>query len=138
MSGAVFTYGSLTFDAVWQAVVRGACGSVPAAVQGYRRHALRDATYPAMVAAAGGEVRGRLWLAVADDDLARLDGFEGAEYRRVAVLAQPLAGGPAVTAQAYLWLDPARLLPQDWDIAAFERDHLRDFARVHGAAGQAD
>ncbi|MBU6270930.1 MAG: gamma-glutamylcyclotransferase [Betaproteobacteria bacterium] len=138
MSAAVFTYGSLTFEPVWQAVVRGACHSVPARVRGYRRHALRDATYPAMVAADGGEVLGRLWLAVPDDDLVRLDRFEGAEYRRVTVPAHALAGGPPVAAQAYLWLDPARLLPHDWDIAAFERDHLRDFARVHGAAGGRD
>ena len=102
------------------------------------RDALRDATYPAMVAADGNEVLGRLWLAVADDDLVRLDRFEGAEYRRATVLAEPLDGSPAVSAQAYLWVDPTRLLPQDWDMAAFERDHLRDFARVHGALGERD
>ncbi len=138
MSTAVFTYGSLTFAPVWQAVVRGAFRSVPARVRGHRRHALRDATYPAMVAADGNEVLGRLWLAVADDDLVRLDRFEGAEYRRATVLAEPLDGSPAVSAQAYLWVDPTRLLPQDWDMAAFERDHLRDFARVHGAFGERD
>ena len=136
MSAAVFTYGSLVFDSVWQSVVMGACRSIPALVSDHRRHALRDATYPAMVPAVGSEVRGRLWLGVTDDDLARLDRFEGADYRRVDVLAVPLAGGPALNAQAYLWLDRARLLAHDWDLAAFERDHLRDFARLHGAAGR--
>jgi gamma-glutamylcyclotransferase (GGCT)/AIG2-like uncharacterized protein YtfP len=148
----VFTYGSLMYDAVWARVVRGQYSSVPARLSGFRRLAIRDETYPAVVPDADAEVLGRLWFDVSPDDVERLDRFEGSEYRRQAVPVTPLPardatpgvpGGRAeglpvqrsgcVSAHCYLWLDPARLLAQPWDESAFEREHLAGFAQRHGA-----
>jgi gamma-glutamylcyclotransferase (GGCT)/AIG2-like uncharacterized protein YtfP len=108
----VFTYGSLMFPEVWNRVVRGNYRSCPARLDGYRRHALVDASYPAIVADAGASVDGVLYFDVDAADLARLDAFEGVEYRRDAVPVST-ASGPAM-AQAYVWLDAARLAHRPW------------------------
>jgi gamma-glutamylcyclotransferase (GGCT)/AIG2-like uncharacterized protein YtfP len=130
---AVFTYGSLMYDAVWGALVPAACRSLPARIPGWRRHAIRGATYPGIVAAPGAAVDGRLWLDVSAADLARLDAFEGPEYRRETVWAHPADGSAPRAAQAWVWLDDALRLDHDWDARVFERDHLADFARLNGA-----
>ncbi len=149
----VFTYGSLMYEAVWTRVVRGQYASARARLPGFRRLAIRDETYPAVVADAGAEVLGRLWFDISPDDIERLDRFEGSEYRRQAVPvtllaarngapgdrvesragAQPVANPDRLSAHCYLWLDPTRLLAQAWDEASFEREHLADFALRHAA-----
>ena len=118
----VFTYGSLMFPEVWNRVVRGRYQSCPARLEGYRRHALTDVSYPAIVAESGAEVEGVLYLDVDAADLARLDAFEGAEYRRAAVPVSTASG--TTTAQTYVWLDATRLahrpwLPERFSIPAF-------------------
>jgi gamma-glutamylcyclotransferase (GGCT)/AIG2-like uncharacterized protein YtfP len=95
---------------------------VPGAAEGYRRHALTDVSYPAIVTEPLAQVEGVLYLNVDAADLARLDAFEGAEYRREAV-AVSTASGP-MAAQTYVWLDAARLahrpwLPERFSIPAF-------------------
>jgi len=144
----VFTYGSLMYEAVWTRVVRGQYASVRARLAGFRRLAIRDESYPAVVPDAQADVLGRLWFGVSPDDVERLDRFEGSEYRRQAVsvavlpahndpIGRTLGGRPAepqgpVSAYCYLWLDPARLLAQPWDETTFEREHLAGFAERHG------
>lgn len=118
----VFTYGSLMFPEVWNRVVRGRYRSCPARLEGYRRHALTDVSYPAIVAEHGADVEGVMYFDVDAADLARLDAFEGTEYRRDAVPVVTAAG--AATAQTYVWLDPARLahrpwLPERFSVSAF-------------------
>lgn len=121
----VFTYGSLMFDAVWTRVVHAPCDSVPARLSGFRRQALRDAPYPALLSEPGASVTGRLWRAVPQADLVRLDRFEGAEYRRITVEVETPAGRQS--AQVYLWLDAARLVEADWDPERFAREDLAAF-----------
>jgi gamma-glutamylcyclotransferase (GGCT)/AIG2-like uncharacterized protein YtfP len=130
---AVFTYGSLMHDAVWRSLVPAPRQSVPARIEGWRRHAIRGASYPGIGAAPGSSVEGRLWLDVTTAELARLDAFEGAEYRLQTVLARPADGTPPRQAHVWVWLDDARRLDLDWDAAGFERDHLADFLRLIGA-----
>ena len=50
----VFTYGSLMYEAVWSRVVRGQYPWVAARLPGFRRLAIRDAAYPAVVPGAVG------------------------------------------------------------------------------------
>lgn len=132
----VFTYGSLMFDAVWSRVVAGSYRSREANLNDFRRFAIRDETYPAIVPATGFQVSGRLWLDVASDDLERLDRFEGADYRRESVGVRVQAGaGPVadLMADCYVWLDASRLLATEWDPVRFEHEHLPGFALRHGA-----
>lgn len=141
MTGAVnvFTYGSLMYDAVWGRLADARHRSVAAVIEGHRRFAVAGETYPALIEAPGHRVAGRLWLAVGPADVDRLDRFEGADYRRcrVMVTVDPAVDPSGrIEAQCYLWLDASRLLPDDWDVAAFERDHLAGFAQRHGAGDE--
>jgi len=119
MKRAVFTYGSLMFAPVWQRVVTGEYRSAPAAVDHHARFAVIDETYPGMVPRTGKSVRGLVYFDVEPDDLAALDRFEGADYRRIAVDAK-LDTGELVRAQAYLYLLPAQLSGLPWQPGRFD------------------
>jgi gamma-glutamylcyclotransferase (GGCT)/AIG2-like uncharacterized protein YtfP len=131
----VFTYGSLMYPQVWDRVVRGRYRSADARLAGFRRRALADATYPAAVPEEGASIHGRIYFDVGADDLARLDAFEAAEYRRdeVEVRVDTREGPVHARAQVYVYLVASRLAPGDWDVHGFEREHLADFAQRHGA-----
>ena len=130
MSAHVFTYGSLMFAQVWQPLVGGRYRSEPAVLPGYRRFAVPGVTYPGIVAAPGEQVAGLLYLDVGPGDLARLDLFEGAEYRREA-LPVTLADGSVLVAETYVWLDHGRLSDAAWLPEAFR---LGEFLRTYAPA----
>lgn len=130
MSANVFTYGSLMFAEVWRPLVSGRYPSEPAVLAGYRRFAVPGVAYPGIVAAPGAEVAGLLYRDVGADDLARLDRFEGAEYRRDA-LPVTLADGSVLVAETYVWLDHGRLSDAAWLPDAFR---LREFLQTYGPA----
>jgi gamma-glutamylcyclotransferase (GGCT)/AIG2-like uncharacterized protein YtfP len=130
VSANVFTYGSLMFAEVWQPLVGGHYPAEPAVLPGYRRFAVPGVSYPGIVAAPGQQVAGLLYRDVAPDDLARLDLFEGAEYRRDA-LPVTLADGSVAIAETYVWLDHGRLSDAAWLPEAFR---LREFLRTYGPA----
>lgn len=124
----IFTYGSLMFDPVWQRVVRGSYDAQLARLQGYQRFAIADETYPAVLRRADARVDGRLYLDVSPEDVARLDAFEGEDYRRIGVeVLTGLPGGRREPAQVYLYLRDDRVLPVDWDVAWFEREGIHRF-----------
>jgi gamma-glutamylcyclotransferase (GGCT)/AIG2-like uncharacterized protein YtfP len=118
VNGNIFTYGSLMFDEVWRQVVNGRYRSEAATLHHHQRHALTGLSYPGVVAAPGAQVAGRLYLGVSAEDMARLDAFEGAEYRRDALQVM-LAGGAPASAWTYIWLDPQRLSGRPWQSEAF-------------------
>lgn len=109
----VFTYGSLMFAEVWQRVVRGQYASHAATLDGYRRFAVRDETYPGIVTRAGGSVAGLVYADIDAADLARLDAFEGELYRRIDAVVTG-ANGHTMQVQTYLFLQPAGLTDQPW------------------------
>ena len=115
----VFTYGSLMFPAVWEQIVRVHCLSCTATLNEYGRYAVADAAYPGMIAQAGSAVEGVLYLDVDPADVARLDAFEGNEYRRAAVQVC-LADGRHMDAQTYLFTAIGRLDYSAWDADAFD------------------
>jgi gamma-glutamylcyclotransferase (GGCT)/AIG2-like uncharacterized protein YtfP len=126
----VFTYGSLMFAQVWQRVVRGRYQSEPAVAADYVRLAIAGVDYPGMIARAGASVPGVLYFDVDARDIAALDTFEGADYRRVP-LQVTTASGVALAAHAYLYLPLQNLsespwLPQAFDAARFIEAHCGD------------
>jgi gamma-glutamylcyclotransferase (GGCT)/AIG2-like uncharacterized protein YtfP len=127
----VFTYGSLMYAEVWRQVVSTDYSARAATLRDYRRFAVPGVTYPGMVATPGEQVTGLLYMDVRQDDLARLDEFEGGEYRRTA-LPVLLETGEVVTAEAYVWLDHARLSDAPWLPEAFR---LREFIETYAPAG---
>lgn len=134
MTRHCFTYGSL----MWADIMARVCGrefaSEPASLADYARHPVRGEDYPGLQAAPGGVVPGRLYRDVDEAAWTRLDAFEGPEYERVPVTVMR-ADGSTLAAQVYLFRAEAahRLLPGEWDVAAFEREgHARFTSRYVG------
>jgi gamma-glutamylcyclotransferase (GGCT)/AIG2-like uncharacterized protein YtfP len=79
----VFTYGTLMFPQVWEAVVGRKYASIEGIARGYAIFYVRDAVFPGIVAASAHDsVRGVVYLDVDQSSLARLDLFEDDFYCR--------------------------------------------------------
>ena len=79
----VFTYGTLMFPEVWQAVVGREYAAVLGTAASYAIYRVADAVFPGIVAAGDDEaVRGVVYLDVDDAAVARLDRFEDDFYER--------------------------------------------------------
>jgi len=120
MSQHCFTYGSLMCDDIMAAVAGLRAAAVPARLDGYRRSPVIGEDYPGMVPAAGDKVDGVLYLELPDAALARLDAFEGDEYRREQVSVQ-CADGRIESAWTYVFKPEyaARLAAGTWDFERF-------------------
>ncbi|MBC7708435.1 MAG: gamma-glutamylcyclotransferase [Rhizobacter sp.] len=126
----VFTYGSLMFPAVWRQVVRGDYRSSAASIQGFRRVCVRDGNYPALIIAPrAAPIMGRLYFAVSEEDMARLDYFETRNYERVLLAAT--VEGIATAAHAYLAADIDLLTDTDWNETTFEQSGLPVFLSTY-------
>ena len=133
------------FPAIWTRVVAGRYRSLPARLRGFRRLRVRGEDYPALervpgAAPADGSaaVDGVLYLDVAATDLAALDRFEGADYRRIevaVVVRQDASGGPpagsALLAAPYLFVADHKVEPVAWDPVEFERERIARFLREY-------
>lgn len=134
MTAHAFTYGSL----MWADIMARVCGrefaAEPASLADHARHPVQGQDYPGLRAAPGAVVPGRLYRDVDAAAWARLDAFEGPEYERVGVVVA-LADGSMLPAEVYCFRAEFahRLLPGDWDEAAFAREgHVRFSARYVG------
>ncbi len=121
----MFTYGSLMFAPVWSLVVAGVHRSLAATLADHARYRVVDEDYPGMVPQPGADVAGVVYLDVDAADLARLDRFEGDDYRRASITVTS-ADGAAIPAQTYVYLPTDRLLPTPWEPAAFALQRFLD------------
>jgi gamma-glutamylcyclotransferase (GGCT)/AIG2-like uncharacterized protein YtfP len=124
----VFTYGTLLFPEVMDAVAGRTFVQVPATLAGFTRVRVRGAVYPAAREEAGGSITGLLYLDVDAAALARLDRFEGELYERRSVRVTS-DDGAGSTAEVYV-VPPARygrLEPRAWDLEQFRREHLASY-----------
>ena len=127
----VFTYGSLMFAEVWTRVVTGRYRALAARLADHARFAVAGETYPGMIASAGATVDGVLYLDVDDADVARLDRFEGDDYRRETVTLA-CADGSTRTGDTYVYLPRDRLTKSPWDPDAFPMDvFIATYCRDH-------
>lgn len=117
----VFTYGSLMFDEVWSRLVAGSYTHVEATAHGYARFGVRDQTYPGAIHHSGASLEGVVYFDVDPADLARIDRFEGEDYRRVEVDLF-CADGRRVLAAMYLFLPAERLDDTPWRPETFAAD----------------
>ncbi len=125
MSTAVFTYGSLLFAEIMQAVTGTHFPSQSAVLKDYARYRVRNASYPGIVPAPGTSVAGRLYLGVDSAAVEHLDFFEGDLYERISVDVHTDEG--ILSAQTYVIApDKAHHLSETaWDPDAF-RTHDYD------------
>src|SRR5690606_32461983 len=125
---ACFTYGSLMSADIMSAVTGVRAAHCSATLDGYRRYPVLGAEYPGMVARAGHQVRGVLYLDLPPAAWPRLDRFEGEEYER-RIVEVALADGTVTRTWTYVFRDEfsARLGAGDWDFARFLREGKRRF-----------
>ena len=125
----IFTYGSLMFDTVWERVIGVEYKKHRARIYGYRRQALKNFTYPALIAGPNEEiVDGVVYLNVYPSDVDTLDRFEGEYYQRIG-LPCTLNDGSTIEADTYLFKDKYRKMLDDkpWDVKKFEDSGIRKF-----------
>ncbi len=127
----VFVYGTLLVPAMMETVVGRRLESTLATLQGYCRSGLTGCYYPGIVPAVGTQVAGLVYHGVEDQELERLDFFEGPEYQRQTVQLvgqgdQPVAADTYVLAPA----EQSRLTGVDWDVEPFRTQHLEEFLEV--------
>ncbi len=139
----VFTYGTLMFPEVWQAVVGREFASVPGTAAGYAIYRVQDAVFPGIAAADERDsVRGVVYLDVDHASVARLDLFEDDFYVRRSVWID-CEDGERRAADAYV-VPPENesvLTDERWDRAKFVASggleqfirRFQGFARVDSA-----
>jgi gamma-glutamylcyclotransferase (GGCT)/AIG2-like uncharacterized protein YtfP len=128
----VFAYGTLMCADILSAAAGGIAPppGEPAVLAGFSRHPVAGEDYPGIRHEAGGRVAGLLYHDLDAHAIARLDRFEGPQYRRE-TLSVTLADGRHETAEAWVFReDFHRLLePGEWDFDAFLRERRARFER---------
>ena len=141
-SNACIFYGPLTHPAILSRVIHGPANPTfnehntyvvtkPAILSGYRRHRVLRADYPAITkdSTPGASVRGTLATGLTDNDVRRLDIFEGSEYERVPVKVVPISTSgqqEEIVAETYVWIAPqSRLEDAEWDFETFVKEKMR-------------
>lgn len=117
----LFTYGTLMFPEVWQAVVGRPFAAIAGRASGYALYRVRDAVFPGMVATTTGtSVAGIVYLDVDDEAMSRLDRFEDDFYVRRAI-SVACDDGRLREADTYLVPDDRRaeLTDEPWTGQAF-------------------
>jgi gamma-glutamylcyclotransferase (GGCT)/AIG2-like uncharacterized protein YtfP len=119
---ALFTYGTLQFDAVLDALLGRVPQRIPGTAPGWRAAALDGRLYPGLVAAPDANAPGLLLRDLSDEEWAILDAFEDDRYdlREISLAS----GG---TGWAYIWPDD-HVQAEDWNAQHFEAHHLSAYA----------
>jgi hypothetical protein len=101
----------------------------PAILPGYCRRRVWNADYPGIVADNGHQVFGTYATGLTKANMARLDSYEGRQYKRISVTVKVLPGKPREDrvlkeqanaqgkeeqAEVYVFLDPRGLKEEEW------------------------
>jgi gamma-glutamylcyclotransferase (GGCT)/AIG2-like uncharacterized protein YtfP len=124
----LFVYGSLMFEPVWHQLLGRRHDSTTATLAGYQRLCIRGQSYPGIKPNPMTQVEGVLVFALRDDEVQRLDRFEGDEYQRDSVTVTT-QDGSSHACDVYV-IKPAWrhiLLNKDWEPRQFEANALKHF-----------
>ena len=144
----VFTYGTLMFADVVEALLGRRFESRPARLPDFARLCVRGRVYPGIVARAGATTDGVLYEGLDGAALARLDEFEGELYERrtVVVLASSSIGTATddqQRAEVYVVASGKEhlLAEEPWDAEQFRAQHHQRYVAhcraLHTARGDA-
>lgn len=125
----IFCYGSLMYPEVWNLVVEGDYKQQQAQIFGYRRKKIKNEEYPGIIAAKKEDsVEGIIYFNVCNDDLKRLDLFEGNQYIRVEVNCF-LSSNSYFKSHTYIINSHHQTIvdDEDWDKQQFEQNGLKKF-----------
>jgi gamma-glutamylcyclotransferase (GGCT)/AIG2-like uncharacterized protein YtfP len=125
----VFTYGTLMFREVWQAVVGREFKSVGGVASGFANFRVRDAVFPGIFASELDRTHGLVYLDVDRGSIARLDLFEDDFYERQTIWVD-CDDDQRRAADAYV-VPPAKggvLTDEQWEAGPFvDSGGLEDF-----------
>ena len=125
MPNQLFCYGTLCIADIMRRVSGSLPVSVPATLANYACYALVGLAYPGIIPRQGARVSGVLYQGLHRTQLARLDAYEGAQYRRVLVW---VIGGNGQHVQTWTYvLQPRyyhRLSGATWSLEQFRREQL--------------
>ena len=123
----LFVYGALMYDEVWGGIVSGDFEKINARLSGYRRFAVIKEEYPGIVKGEG-TVEGIIRFNVDEENLSRLDTFEGEYYERILEQATDSQGNLfEVNVYRIKDLFVELLSDTEWDVAEFEKSGLKKF-----------
>jgi gamma-glutamylcyclotransferase (GGCT)/AIG2-like uncharacterized protein YtfP len=117
----VFTYGTLMFPEVWQAVVGRSFTSVRGVLRGFAIYRVCDAVYPGIIASdATCVVEGLVYLDIDAASITKLDAFEGDFYERQTI-AVTCVDGSELSPECYVVPHAMRhaLTAEPWTAAEF-------------------
>lgn len=108
----------------------------PAILEGYCRHRVQYADYPAVVAEKGHKVLGIYATGLTDANVDKLDIFEGSEYIKETVEVKLLAkdgtevvGGETKKTSVYVFMHPDILEKREWDFEEFRQQKMQQWTR---------
>ena len=133
---SAFCYGTLMAPEVMQILL----GRVPpqqsAVLLGsFRRHPVLNFVYPGLIRAKGdlstGQqgIQGVLYRDLTENELKRLDYFEGSDYEKISCDVETIEENEKVTTQLYLWINPSSELDltRTWSYEQFYRNNLASY-----------
>ncbi|KAJ8053072.1 AIG2-like family-domain-containing protein [Yarrowia lipolytica] len=95
----------------------------PATLHDHVRYHVKNRDYPGVIAKSGASVQGTVAFNLSDSDVAKLDVFEGEDYKRVVVDVD--VDGTKVPAHLYLWIGGEdRLDDKEWDVNVFVKEKM--------------
>lgn len=98
-----------------------------ATIDGYRCVYAQGVTYPVLIPKQGSLVSGCLFRTKAANEVARLDRFEGSNYRRVTHPVLREQGKKTIQANVYLPVDHVSYGDEDWIFDDWIRRHRRQY-----------
>jgi len=109
----IFTYGSLMFNQVWPNVVSSLYEKIEARLYGYKRRKIKGEVYPAVIPGRDDDyVDGKIYLDVEENDINKLDRFEGEYYQKEMAVCK-LPDESETTACVYVLKEQYRDLVED-------------------------
>lgn len=102
-----------------------------AVLDGFCRHRVQFADYPAILREEGQSVRGIYVTGLTDANMQKLDHYEGSEYVLEDVQVRLESGGEKEMKQTktYVFLYPKDIEEKEWDFEAFKKDKLKFWTR---------
>jgi gamma-glutamylcyclotransferase (GGCT)/AIG2-like uncharacterized protein YtfP len=125
----LFVYGTLLSKDVWTSIVSGDYSFDSAVLKGYARKKVTGKNYPGLTEQNGSTVEGQIYYNISEEDLIKLDEYEGEEYQRIKVSV--LSGsGKNVVCFTYLfkreWFD--KLTKNDWSANEIFNRKIREIS----------
>jgi gamma-glutamylcyclotransferase (GGCT)/AIG2-like uncharacterized protein YtfP len=124
----LFSYGTLQFPEVLQAVTGCHLEGERAVLDDYACYTVKGKVYPALIHEPRARTEGLVYTGIGDAHLRKLDDFEGNLYQRIRVCVTDEEGKP-LQAWTYVVREAmrAQLTRTPWNREDFELEHLRAF-----------